>query len=272
MHVRTCVRAAAVLGVAAFGSVVLGSVGAVPGVGDAHAAEFYTRKRVNGQWITGKFPKNEVDGQLAGTRSITRPRVAYARLPAEPEIVQVLPPPRAAEFAVAPPVEADGSSEIAESAGDRLTRLREALVARAGELAASVPTLPGLAVGLTGLDPRPSPPAAVEAPAAAEPAAPVTAAAVPSGLTSPLKAGGPKAASQLDPAPGFAAPVASHPVAPAAASATPARVAPLEPKSVSYDFERGIKTTVYESSVVREPFDPAAAKALGARLPAAPVR
>ncbi len=96
MHVRTCVRAAAVIGVAAFGSVVFGSVGGVPGLGKAQAAEFYTRKRVNGQWITGRFPKGEVDGQLAGTRKISRPRVAYARLPAEPDIVQVLPPPRGA--------------------------------------------------------------------------------------------------------------------------------------------------------------------------------
>jgi hypothetical protein len=141
--------------------------------------------------------------------------------------------------AVGPVPPADETGLAAE---ERVVRLRRALEARADELKAKIELAP-LA------SPAVAQPAVVqgaerssrsEAPAAAAPATgPVSKAASPS--------------SAPDSAP-----------ASTAAAATTDKVAPLVPRSVSYNFETGIKTTVFENSVVREPFDRAAMRGLSA--------
>ena len=58
------------------------------------------------------------------------------------------------------------------------------------------------------------------------------------------------------------------PASPNSGGAAPSASAP-QPKSVSFDFESGLKTTVFEGNVaVREPFDTAAMKTLASRPPA----
>ncbi len=66
----------------AIGFGVIQTVGTVPvldafGIGSARATEFYSRRRVNGVWITGQFSKAEVDGELRrlGVGAAPEPRV-----------------------------------------------------------------------------------------------------------------------------------------------------------------------------------------------------
>lgn len=211
MQAGACIRTALAAGVALsgyIGSPPLTSV--ISGVASAEAAEFYTRKRVNGVWITGRFPKE------GGPRTSSRPaRQRVAAVSTDAPVLGVLPPPRDADVTATGSLPApDEPQSFVAAADERLTKLRDALVARAGEIVAAVPSLAPLVA--------PPPPAETRA------AAPV--------------------------------PIAALPVQPT--PAVPAPQKPLEPKSVSYDFERGIKTTVFENSVVREPFDAAAMKGL----------
>ena len=185
------------------------------GVSTADAKSYYTRKRVNGRWITGTFPK--------GLAKLKR---TYARLDPEPEDVVPLPPARDASFGIRPtmplrdPVETTAALSPALDAtlatpaptDDRLARLRDALQAKATNLVTA--TVDALSI----------PPAVPPVP---------TPVIVPA-----------------------AAPLSVFPTAPLPAKAS----AQLEPRSVSFDFQTGVKTTVFENSIVREPFDVGAMK------------
>ena len=79
-------RSSRLLGLA-IGLGLIGSAGGhavfdVVGIRPAEASEFYSRRRVNGVWVTGRFPKAEVDGELqrrgVGTRPEPRRRRAAA--------------------------------------------------------------------------------------------------------------------------------------------------------------------------------------------------
>jgi hypothetical protein len=91
----------------------------------AQAKDYYTRKRVNGQWITGKFFYRE------------RERVADASA----EIRSPIPPAR-------PDV-----AESPESTDDYMNRLRVALEARAKEMQSLLPAIPETIVidGISGI-------------------------------------------------------------------------------------------------------------------------
>jgi hypothetical protein len=120
--------------------------------------------------------------------------------------------------------------EDAVASQERAIKLRRALEVRAGELAAKS----GAPIAEPNTTTRAAPPAASsrELPRAAEPTA----------------------ASLVQPASGSLPPTTNLLSGPRpAASGTTAGA--LVPRSVSYDFENGIKTTVYENSVVRELFD-----------------
>jgi hypothetical protein len=172
------------------------------GIKRAEASGFYTRRRVNGVWVTGAFPKSEVDAELRGVRARTeagpaappaprgpsRPRTRQATRPAEPaRPVQPVASKAAlragspmAELPAGPPAaDATASTSAAPAtAEDHRLRLQQALERRAREMA----------------EPGPKPP---------------------------------------------------------------------EPRSVSFDFETGLKTIVFEGDrVVREPFDPDRVRAL----------
>lgn len=258
MRGKTCVRGVVVLGVAFGGYIAPASMTSdVLGVSVARAEKFYTRKRVNGQWITGLFPS---EGAAAPARTRRRPRVvAHVRATPPRPAAQVAPatPPEAPDRTATASVEgfADPTStesvvanaagpdlaappfvtaaaapdtnpaptalEVLPSSDERLARLRKALLARAQEIAATAP-------------------------------ATVPAAFASANVTAPAQ-------------PGPDTRVVASP--PETRPAEPAKIAArLEPRSVSYDFETGVKTTVFANSVVREPFDVPAVKRLA--LPA----
>ncbi|NNM72856.1 hypothetical protein [Enterovirga aerilata] len=271
MRMSLCVRAAATVGLALAGYMGSSAISfGIVGVSSAEAAQFYTRKRVNGVWITGRFPKTGGSAQAArGRREVQArsvPRVSdvpasatLAALPAsEPRRdlppLPPLPPvplvtgtladrkPAPAPAPALPDVEAAlvtaavgpvaPADDVAVAAEERPMKLRRALEARAGELKAKS-------------EAAPAPPAAPPVPAAvADAPAIASAAASRAEVATGSLAGGPVQA-------------VAAPASPAAGGRTQ-----LLPRSVSYDFETGIKTTVFESSVVREPFDPAAMRGL----------
>ena len=260
-----CARAAATLGLAlvCWTAPLPPSVGSLVGAGPALAeAGFYTRKRVNGRWVTGRFPKAETGGKvrrakvrrpvedddddvadipLPPAREGDRPTVT-ASLPGSPGSPEPAPP---VPIALALP-EAAATPRLEEAPDERMVRLRRALQARADELAAQ-PMRGSVATDLAAL---------------ASPAAPDLASAASTGkMDAALPPG-----LGFNPAPSTPTPPAAAPPAPIV-SPKPAGLGPLEPKSVSYDFETGIKTTVFENSVVREPFDVAALRTIAGRVP-----
>jgi len=90
MRSRFCLGAA-VVGAIAFGGFIGAPGDGFPGVSSAEAKEYYTRKRVNGRWITGRFPKRQFVRRAAK-------RAVVARVaPAPPS-----PPPRPAEISGPP--------------------------------------------------------------------------------------------------------------------------------------------------------------------------
>lgn len=177
------------------------AIGGVPsevGVGRAEATEFYTRKRVNGKWITGRFPKQGGAASVRARRTgepaagSVAPGVAVARAAA--------PAPRTEEMkAQLPPAPA-----VPLADDERLRALQQVLQARAADLvgAASQPLAP--AEGTTG-----------------------------------------SIAPAQDPA-------------------------ALEPRSISFDFQSGMKTTLFSNGTsITEPFDIAVMRPFASRTPAA---
>ncbi len=178
------------------------------GIGPAEAKDYYTKKRVNGRWISGRFPK----------RSASRASVAD---------------------------KADAEAPAASRAG----------LATATSRAAAAP-------GTTPASPQPlEGAAAAMRPTSRQPTTPIP---------------------QVQPAqPAASAPLVPHPegerldklrqaLQARANALTTASVAPdtrqaPEPQSVSLDFRSGIKTTLFsDGTMVQEPFDVAAMKALAA--------
>jgi hypothetical protein len=202
------------------------------GVGTAEARDYYTRKRVNGRWITGRFPRQSSapnPSQAGLEQPPTRPQASghvsaapimrtstsssatrSLSLPLEPEgelrSRPVLAAATAPEDSLAGLFEASpsGSTPLAAAPQDaRLLNLQAALYVRARTLTSE----PEHALG---------------------------------SLPSPRSLGSPR-------------PVPASP----------------EPKAVSLDFQSGIKTTVFtDGTLVEEPFDPAALKELAGAHPA----
>lgn len=250
MRRSLCVRAAATVGLAIAGYMAAPQVTfGVIGIVSAEAAQFYTRKRVNGVWITGQFPKGAARAASPGRRSLRygrRSLPAVTAVPASAALARLSLPDLRPEAgpsttgstrsavpphpAALPDIEAALVTAAvgpvapfgAYPAQERGTELRRALEKRANEMAA----------GIEG--DVPSPPAA-----------------------------GPADLSGAAP-PGVAPPEVSIGAAPVAAPEGGTGSA-LVPRSVLFDFETGIKTTVFEASVVKEPFDVAAIRGLTAR-------
>lgn len=272
MRMRLCVRAAVTAGIALGGYLASSAITfETVGFGPAEAAQFYTRKRVNGVWIEGRFPKAERSSRARsskGSRTASVPRVTQVpptathvvlppldlrRNETPPPTAAAIPNPREAQpAAVLPDVEAAlvaaavGPVPAADESGiaghERVVRLRRALEARADELKAksALEAQPERAPEATASvavgdgSPVPSPPSSSQAAGAEPRSAPQPAATLPEG----------------------------SPVAAAASPAEPSKVTSLLPRSISYDFETGMKTTVFANSVVREPFDRALMRSL----------
>jgi len=256
MRRSLCVRAAVAAGFALVGYMASSTLSfGIVGVSSAEAAQFYSRKRINGQWVTGRFPKVARAARPSRSRQVARVKGGIRAVPdsavlaalSAPELrrddiaaasspvstgtlAERRPPPVAlpdveaalVSAAIGPVAPADETGPAAEA---RVLKLREALQARANDLKVKSET------------------------ELSRPAVPV-----PQVNRAPAEAPGTEAAS-----------LSTSSIAPAPETPSVAgRASPLVPRSVSYDFETGIKTTVFESSVVREPFDRAAMRGLTA--------
>ena len=177
-------------------------------------ARVYTRKRVNGRWITGRF----VSGSKA-TKPRAQARAAsskVAALAARQEREGPEPNPRPMAAASAPPQAAAPAAPSAPAPStttttdERMLKLQEALQERARMLARAV---------------------ASEAAAA--------------------DARGPQATGSVAARPG----------------------GDVEPRSLSFDFQSGVKTTVFSNGeLVEEKFDVASLRGLAAQAPAGTVQ
>ena len=126
------------------------------GVAAAEAKAFYTRKRVNGRWITGRFARGgREEATERKTRVPEKAKAADKRQAAvdesDPEL-PVLPPPRpssapvtaAGPLAVAVPSAALLPAAVtATSPEERMRQLRQALEAKAKQMAGIEPPAPG---------------------------------------------------------------------------------------------------------------------------------
>jgi hypothetical protein len=137
-YLRAAICGAVFLGGGAVSSTDVGFVG----VGPAEAKPYYTRKRVDGKWVTGRFPKKSAaKKQVASvSRSATRrakaasvlkeapATIRVAALPAKAAPVMETPRAAALQAAIRP------STAVPLSEDDRLAKLGEALRARASTL------------------------------------------------------------------------------------------------------------------------------------------
>jgi hypothetical protein len=104
------------------------------GAGPADAKDYYTKKRVNGRWINGRFPKRSA----ARTSSPEQDTSGSPRAPAS-RTATVSARAAAAGASTSPtslaaPVAAGAAATAAGSDGERLDKLRQALQARANAL------------------------------------------------------------------------------------------------------------------------------------------
>lgn len=180
---------AALLGAAAI--LLLPAPAMIGGDGRADAKEFYTKKRVNGRWVAGRFPSDSARTggakRAAATKTAKakpghgRRRLAARAVAPEPETeARPMPPPRpfanepmaaplsppvssvAPVTAAAQPLPMRGDSVISTASitpapsEARLERMRPALEAHARTLASDAP-----ASGPAGLPPTPPAPVGV---------------------------------------------------------------------------------------------------------------
>ena len=176
MRARFCVAAVTVASLTLGGAMGLPAVsGGVVGVSTASAAGFYTRKRVNGEWITGHFAKPGPSGRRRASRR-TGSRHTATRHSRRQHVVRQdrrdrqrdasqretsSPPPREPSVdttgALATLAPMSGPSAVsAVPAGDpRLSKLRDALQVRAREIAVTAPPAAATAPGAASLDTGP---------------------------------------------------------------------------------------------------------------------
>lgn len=174
----------------------------------AQAKQFYTRKKVGGRWVTGRFPATARVGR--GRRHF----VARAAAPPPQEADETAsPPPRPGNLDQAPvSAQADRPADARAPAGVRsLAALSTASVTPAGAVPADV----RMERMRSGLEAR-----AKSLASDAQPAAPDAPPPAPVGVTM---------------------------------------------RSVTFDFERGVKTVVFDDNIaVTEPLDPRRARELAA--------
>jgi hypothetical protein len=103
------------------------------GAGAADAKEYYTKKRVNGRWINGRFPKRSAartsrpEEDTGGAPRVPASRTATVPARAAPAGASTSP------ISATAPVAA-GAAAAAGSDGERLDKLRQALQARVNAL------------------------------------------------------------------------------------------------------------------------------------------
>ena len=157
MYWRAAICVAVIFGGGAVSTTDFGVIGVSP----AEAKAYYTRKRVDGKWVTGRFPKKslakkevakkEVASVSRSAKSAKRhakaaasedtpsveTRVAALQAPKAQPAVQAAPAPQGPTVSTpqqAAPRATTGVSLVPLSEDERLTNLREALRARASAL------------------------------------------------------------------------------------------------------------------------------------------
>lgn len=131
---------AILLSAAAFGACIISGPSEL-GISSAEAKPYYTRKRVNGEWITGRFAKRhapakrKMAGRPARARSVTSTAALGRPLPSEDAPT---PEPRPGNSNPALVVAASETASTASppplTSDERLLKLQEALQARANSL------------------------------------------------------------------------------------------------------------------------------------------
>ncbi|HEX8164807.1 MAG TPA: hypothetical protein VF601_03355 [Beijerinckiaceae bacterium] len=117
--------------------------------GAAEAKDYYTRKRVNGVWITGRFQKRQA-GAAQPSRAAQPPS-------SSPEHRAARPPARFPASSLATPAAPDVAAMRPPAGDEGLLKLKAALEARASELAATAGS--GAASAATGGAPSEGAPA-----------------------------------------------------------------------------------------------------------------
>ncbi|HEY0570645.1 MAG TPA: hypothetical protein VGD16_03815 [Enterovirga sp.] len=251
-------------------------------VPSALAKDFYTRKRIDGRWVYGEFPKK---GSQAEKDQAAQPAPAgTAAAPAAPAPAAAstpftlglhFAPPTQPVVPADPAVESQaattGSIRERRSRRHAAQQQRRAEPLRVAErdrvrVEDSKPELRRTADNAV---PAVAPPPSAAAPASPAPAA--MAAVEPRFASLPASTEKP-AESVADPkkrlADALAAKAAALASGSIASASDPIPAPKAEPASVNYDYKKGIKTVIYANGKVdEEPFDPATMKALAATTP-----
>jgi hypothetical protein len=221
-------------------------------------ARIYTRKRVNGRWITGRFASGSGASESSGRRerSSRRTRVS-ARASAAAE--------REATREAAKEAAREAAREVAKEAARQAAR--EAAAKEASRAAARTEVAPREAPIQPRMQAmREAPPAPVDdRMLKLQEALQSRAKAL---VTTPIPAG-------PSPAPVEAKAAIDPPAMPVATGSLNAVSNPrAEPKSVTFDFQSGVKTTLFANgALIQEKFDVPSLRGLAAPVPGAgPVR
>jgi hypothetical protein len=252
-------------------------------VPSALAKDFYTRKRIDGRWVYGEFPKKGSQAEKdqaaqpapAGTAAATAAPAPAAASPPFTLGLHFAPPTQpvvSADPAVESQAATTGSIRERRSRRHAAQQKRRAEPVQLAErdrvrVEDSKPELRRTAASAVPAAAPPPPSAA--APASPAPAA--MAAVEPRFASLPASTEKP-AESVADPkkrlADALAAKAAALASGSIASASDPIPAPKAEPASVNYDYKKGIKTVIYANGKVdEEPFDPATMKALAATTP-----
>jgi hypothetical protein len=251
----------------------------------ALAKDFYTRKRVNGHWVYGEFPKK---GSQAGRDQTTaQPGAQPLQAAASAEAAPAPAAPTSYGLGLhfppqVQPAPATASAEVADVTTGSIRERRSRRHASRSERRAESRAARHEKVREADATPAPRRSAKRDEPAKIEPAAASKAAPV------PREAAAPEARFASLPAPAPIARPVDPPVDPSkrladalavkaaalasgviTSAAEPIPQPKVEPVSVTYDYKTGIKTISYANGKVdEERFDPGTMKALAATAPA----
>jgi hypothetical protein len=234
----------------------------VIGVGVVEAKSYYTRKRINGVWVKGRFAKRSaVSKRETSTTSKAARRSRTASLPATTGSLSGPPDPVTAPAAAVSTQALVQASSLPQTAW--LTRGTTAAAPSGsvqGAAVAQTTSTPGALAPQTVLSSpgvsgarTPSPAVPYMAPGAQEP--PLVAPSDEQRLSKLREALQARANSLANGGSGTPAPLM--------------RPAP-EPQSVTFDFKSGVKTTIFaDGTIVEDAFDVAAVRGMASTPPAA---
>jgi hypothetical protein len=230
------------------------------GVGVAEAKPYYTRKRINGVWIKGRFSKRNAlnKSQTATPKAERRPETRS--LPATTGSLSAAPDP------VTVPAAAVATQALVQANSFPHT----AWLTQGGSAAAPSGSVPGAAVAQATSTPGAFAPQTV----LSSPGAPVARTATPSAPQTAPGAQEPPLVLPSDEQRLSKLREALQARANSLANGGSGTPAPLirptpEPQSVTFDFKSGVKTTIFaDGTIVEDAFDVAAIKGMASTPPA----